>query len=146
VAAYEAHHAEVFAFLVRAIRDRPAAEELLQETYVRFAKEAREGRDPLEVRTWLYRVAADLAVKHSGRRGTEPEAGAVGQEQAVEMERVLEGLSPDGRLALLLSCQGFSGEDIAVALGRSAEATRSLLYRARARVRLRRGLFEAASR
>ena len=42
----------------------------------------------------------------------------------------------DDRTALLLSAQGFSGEEIAQAIGRSNGATRTMLCRARVRVRL----------
>ena len=165
VSAYEAHHAEVFAFLARSTRDRSVAEDLLQETYLRLTKEARYGRTPLQVRGWLYRVASSLVIERSRRQTTalrwlgrygrrehermiapSPEAGVLSREQATEMERVLEGLSADARLALLLSGEGFNGEEIAAAIGRSAGATRTLLCRARARVRVRRDLFAEAAR
>src|SRR5688572_22531602 len=70
VSAYEAHHAEVFGFLARATRDTFAAEDLLQETYLRLTKEARDGRAPLEVRAWLYRVASNLVISRSRRQTT----------------------------------------------------------------------------
>jgi RNA polymerase sigma factor (sigma-70 family) len=165
VSAYEAHHAEVFAFIARATRDISVAEDLLQETYLRLTVEARESRAPLQVRAWLYRVAANLvisrarrqttAVRWFGRHGRNerealtvpsPEAGVVRREGVAEMERVMEGLSPDARLALLLSGEGFAGEEIAATIGRSAAATRTLLSRARARVRVRRELFAEEAR
>ena len=165
VSAYEAHHAEVFAFLARATRDQSVAEDLLQETYLRLAKEAREGRAPLQVRGWLYRVATNLVINRARRQTTarrrfgrygrhervgltspSPEPGVVRREGAAEMERVLEGLSPDARLALLLSGEGFTGGEIAETIGRSAAATRTLLCRARARVRVRRELFAETAR
>jgi RNA polymerase sigma-70 factor, ECF subfamily len=160
VAAYEAHHAEVYGFIARATRDVSAAEDLLQETYLRLTQEARAGQAPLEVRAWLYRVASNLVISRarrqtttrrwptgSGQRGDpmpalSSEVG-VGRAGVAEMERVLEGLSIDARLALLLSGEGFSGEEIAATIGRSAAATRTLLSRARARVRIRRELFAA---
>lgn len=159
VAAYEAHHAEVYGFLARATRDVSAAEDLLQETYLRLTQEARAGQGPLEVRAWLYRVASNLAISRARRQTTardqrggsaqrgdstiaqSPEAGVMGRAGVAEMERVLEGLSIDARLALLLAGEGFSGEEIAATIGRSVAATRTLLSRARARVRIRRELF-----
>jgi RNA polymerase sigma-70 factor (ECF subfamily) len=161
VAAYEAHHAEVYAFLARATRDVSAAEVLLQDTYLRLTEEARAGQAPLQVRAWLYRVASNLVISRARRQTTtrrwptgsgqrsdpmptpSSEVG-VGRAGVAEMERVLEGLSIDARLALLLSGEGFSGEEIAATIGRSAAATRTLLSRARARVRIRRELFAAA--
>lgn len=158
VAAYEAHHAEVYGFLARATRDGLAAEDLLQETYLRLTQEARAGQAPLQVRAWLYRVASNLVISRARRQTTarrwlgssgrkdpmtapSPEAGVVRREGVAEIERVLEGLSADARLALLLSGEGFGGEEIAATIGRSAAATRTLLCRARARVRIRRELF-----
>lgn len=160
VSAYEAHHAEIFAFLARATRDPLAAEDMLQETFLRLTTEARDGRAPLQVRDWLYRVAANQVIS-SGQRQTTArrwfgrygrqereamtaplaEAGVVSRAGAAEMERVLGGLSAEARLALLLSSEGFAGEEIAETIGRSAAATRTLLSRARARVRVRRELF-----
>jgi RNA polymerase sigma-70 factor (ECF subfamily) len=160
VSAYEAYHAEVYSFLARATRDRAVAEDLLQETFVRLAAEARAGQAPLEVRAWLYRTATSLVVRAARRQATpvrrlgrygrteddqggasSPEAGLPSRERAAEMERVLEGLSLDARLALLLSGAGFTGDEIATAIDRTSEATRTLLGRARARVRIRRDLF-----
>jgi RNA polymerase sigma factor (sigma-70 family) len=164
VGAYEAHHAEVYGFLARATRDATAAEDLLQETYLRLTQEARAGQAPHEVRAWLYRVASNLVISRARRQTTarrwpsgsgqwddqmiapSPEAGVVGREGVAEMERVLEGLSADARLALLLSAEGFGGEDIAATIGRSVAATRTLLSRARARVRIRRELFAEQAR
>jgi RNA polymerase sigma factor (sigma-70 family) len=159
VGAYEAHHAEVYGFLARATGDAPAAEDLLQETYLRLTQEARAGQAPHEVRAWLYRVASSLAIGRARRQATarrwpggsgqrddqmispSREAGVAGREGVADMERVLAGLSAEARLALLLSGEGFGGEEIAATIGRSVAATRTLLSRARARVRIRRELF-----
>ncbi len=160
VSAYEEHHAELFSFLARAVRDRSVAEDLLQETYIRLAGETRAGRAPVEVRAWLYRVATSFAIgsarrparafplisRYGPKENDQPiassrEAGVPSRERAAEMERVLEGLSYDARLALLLSGVGFAGDEIAVSMDRTAAATRTLLGRARARVRIRRDLF-----
>lgn len=165
VSAYEAHHASVFAFLARSTRDRFVAEDLLQETYLRLTKEARMGRAPLQVRAWLFRVASNLVIERSrrqttavrwlGRHGRDdyarmvapsPEAGVLTRERAAEMEQILDGLSADARLAMLLSSEGFDGEEIAAAIGRSAAATRTLLCRARAQVRERRSRSEEEAR
>ncbi len=164
-AAYEAHHARVFGFLARATRDRSAAEDLLQETYLRLTSQARLGREPIEVRAWLFRVASNLVIERSRRQTTvrrwlgrygrgeyermvapSPEAGVLSRERAAEIDQVLEGLPADARLALLLSSEGFAGHEIAQAIGRSDSATRAMLCRARVRVRLRRDKIAEAAR
>lgn len=153
--AYEAHYLAVFGFLARRTRDRSVAEDLLQETYLRLTREARLGREPLQVRAWLLRVASNLVIGRSRRQATafrwlgrnalrehqrmiapSPEAGVLGRERAAEIDRVLEELGSDARLALLMSGQGFAGAEIAAAIGRSGAATRTLMCRARARVRV----------
>ncbi|HEY3333907.1 MAG TPA: sigma factor [Candidatus Limnocylindrales bacterium] len=67
VAAWADYHQEVFAFLVRTARDVAVAEDLLQETFLRLTREARAGRTPDNVRAWLYRVGANLAVLRACR-------------------------------------------------------------------------------
>jgi RNA polymerase sigma factor (sigma-70 family) len=151
-ASFGARSAEVFAFLSRSTRDPLLAEDLLRDVFRRLAKEARDGRPPLDVRAWLYRTASTEVIEHprrqsralralSGGSRAQRDEAAVTSERATEMDRVLGGLSPEARLALLLSAEGFTGPEIATALGRPVESTRTLLGLARARVRVRRELF-----
>ena len=128
VAAWTDHHAEVFAFLVRTTRDPEVAEDLLQEAYLRLTREARAGRTPDNVRAWLYRVGANLAVSRgrrisaalravvrmgnapgAGRNEDAPEAGFLQREGRAALLGVLADLDPGARAALLLSSEGFSG-------------------------------------
>lgn len=147
---YETRRAEVFAFLVGMTRDREAAEDLLQETFIRLVRECREGRMPDDVRPWLYRVAANLAVSRGRRASTwlrlvprlldrrepeNPEGEVLRSERDRELGAGLARLKPDGRAALLLAAQGFSGHEIAASLGRSDAATRTLMCRARVQLR-----------
>jgi len=154
VAAWTAHHAEIFAFLVRTTRDTVVAEDLLQEAFLRLTRETRAGRAPDNVRAWLYRVGANLATSR-GRRvscalralvrigssgGTTrlddaPETGYLQREGRAALVGALADLSPDARAALLMSSEGFSGAEIAAAIGRSDAATRTLLCRTRVLVR-----------
>jgi RNA polymerase sigma-70 factor (ECF subfamily) len=152
--AFALHHRELYSFLVRATRDRESAEDLLQDAYLRLHAELRAGRTPANVRAWLYRVASNLTIDRSRRRSSvlrylsgqareleasrtidSPETDYVRRERRGELEKALATLAPEARTALLLSSQGFSGEEIAAAIGRSHGATRTLLLRARRRVR-----------
>jgi len=152
--AFEAYHAEIYNFLRRSTRDDGAAEDLLQEAFLRLTREVDAGRTPGHVRGWLYRVASNLAISRGRRRTTafewmgrygrqslgedveSPEAGALARERTFAIETVLATLSAEARTALLLSADGFNGEEIAAAIGRSHSATRTLLSRTRVRVRL----------
>jgi RNA polymerase sigma-70 factor (ECF subfamily) len=153
-AAFESYHAELYNFLRRSTRDEAAAEDLLQEAYLRLTREVDAGRTPEHVRGWLYRVASNLAISRGRRRTTafewmgrygrhslgddvaSPEAGMLARERTSAIDAVLATLPAEARTALLLSADGFSGEEIAVAIGRSHGATRTLLSRTRVRVRL----------
>lgn len=152
--AFEAYHAEIYNFLRRSTRDEGAAEDLLQEAFLRLTREVDAGRTPEHVRGWLYRVASNLAISRGRRRTTafawmnrygsqsmgddveSPEAGVLARERTVALDTVLATLSTEARTALLLSADGFSGEEIAAAIGRTHGATRTLLARTRVRVRL----------
>jgi RNA polymerase sigma-70 factor (ECF subfamily) len=152
--AFEAYHAELYSFLRRATRDEGAAEDLLQETFLRLTKEVDAGRTPDHLRGWLYRVASNLTVSRGRRTMTafawlnqhgrqemggvaeSPEAGLLARERRSSLDAVMATLPAEARTALLLSADGFSGEEIAAAIGRSHGATRTLLSRARVRVRL----------
>jgi RNA polymerase sigma-70 factor, ECF subfamily len=157
-AAWTAFNRELFGFLVRSTRDPGAAEDLLQESFLRLTSEVRRGRVPDNVRAWLFRVASNLAISR-GRRASialrwltrygaqegratsaSPETGVLDRERNAAMERALGRLPTDARLALVLAGSGFSGRDIAETIGRSDAATRTLM--SRARVTLRRHLAE----
>jgi RNA polymerase sigma factor (sigma-70 family) len=154
VAAFEAHRDEIFTFVVRSTRDRGEAEDVVQETFLRLAREVRAGRTPEQLRAWLYRVAGNLVTSRFrhltvARRWLEgtatrdqppethrsPEMQYVSRERFHQMEQALETVSRDARAALLLAAQGFSGREIARTLGRSELATRAMMSRARVRVR-----------
>lgn len=153
VGAWHRHHDELTAFLVRTSRDPDAAEDLLQEAYLRLLGEVRAGREPTNVRAWLYRVAGNLAIdrgrrKASGRRcearirslGSmrpvdEPAQALIEEECMREHLRALSGLSPRSRRVLALAAEGFSGEEIAGLIGCSRTAARTLLHRARTQAR-----------
>ena len=64
-----------------------------------------------------------------------PEHRFLRNEAAADLDVVLRGVGEDARAALLLSAEGFTGHEIAAALGRSESATRTLMCRARIRIR-----------
>jgi RNA polymerase sigma-70 factor (ECF subfamily) len=131
--------------------DRDAAEDILQEAFIKLITETRAGRPPEQMRAWLYRVAANGAISR-GRRGSvwnrlvprlldrrepaSPEGEALRIERDSELHSALAALPPDARAALLLAAQGFTGQEIAASIGRSEGATRTLLCRSRVQLRL----------
>lgn len=151
-ATYDSHHVELFTFAVRACRDREAAEDLVHEAFVRFIVEIEAGRMPVHVRAWLYRVIANLVVSQSrhatvaerhldavapGGEETGPEPAYLDHERQADLDVVLGELDDDARTALLMAASGFNGMEIAEAIGRSGNATRTLMCRARLQLRQR---------
>jgi RNA polymerase sigma-70 factor (ECF subfamily) len=148
---YEAHRVELLAFLYRMTHEREAAEDLLQDTFIRLIDESRAGRMPRAVRAWLYKTAANAAISRSRRRAVwrrlvprlverrepaRPEGEVLRAERDRELDAALAGLAPDARAALLLAAQGFTGHEIAASIGRSEGATRTLLCRSRVQLRI----------
>ncbi len=151
--AYERHAAEINGFLVRTTRDRETAADLLADAFTRLLLEERAGRWPNQPRAWLYRVASNLAMsrgrrlqvaarvdrllqaRHGHRVSDSPDAEVLRREGRGELNRVLALLGADARVALLLAAQGLDGVAIAATIGRSEAATRTLMCRARMRMR-----------
>jgi len=151
-AAYDRHQRELFTFALRACHDRDGAEDLVQEAFTRLIVEVEATRSPRNVRAWLYRVVANLVV--SGARRTSvarrqlgalavdeedigPEPAYLDHERQADLDVVLGELETDARTALLMAAQGFNGMEIAEAIGRSGNATRTLMCRTRLQVRHR---------
>jgi RNA polymerase sigma factor (sigma-70 family) len=148
--AYEEHKGELFAFLVSVTRDGETAADLLQEAFVRLLRESDARQAPLDSRAWLFRVAGNLAVSAARRRLTvrrwapwlagreseaSPEQEYLRREDADRVHAALGSLRADDRVALLMTAHGCPTAEIARALGRSELATRSLLCRARIKLR-----------
>jgi RNA polymerase sigma-70 factor (ECF subfamily) len=152
LAIYDAHQRELASFIGAIERDPRAAEDILSETFLRLIEAVRRGRTPDQPRAWLYRVAANLVVD-GGRHRTvvsrvlgrlvdhrtepPPEDSFLRGELQREVWAALAQLPVDARTALLLAAHGFSGREVADALGRTELATRSLICRARLRLRER---------
>jgi RNA polymerase sigma factor (sigma-70 family) len=148
--AYETHAAAIYGASLRSIRDPALAADITQEAFLRLLVEGRHGRLPDNVGGWLYRTSSNLIISRARRAAVArrfaprlvrheepdtPEAIAVGNEQQRELEAALATLSVADRLALVLSAQGATGEEIAGHLGRTHAATRTHLTRARAHLR-----------
>jgi RNA polymerase sigma-70 factor (ECF subfamily) len=149
-AIYDGHQRELFTFAARACRDREAAQDLVHEAFVRLIVEAEAGRMPRNVRAWLYRVVANLiasrrrhatvAERHLGAVATGdedagPEPAYLDHERQANIDVFLGELAEDARTALLMAANGFNGMEIAEAIGRSGNATRTLMCRTRLHLR-----------
>lgn len=153
-AVYDLHQRDLFAFAFAIARDRDEADDLVQETFLRYVRETGANRPPEHVRAWLFTVCTNLARSRIRRRsvagrwqhlfgrsadepGDDTEASVLRRESGEELHRALGDLPTEQRAALLLAAHGFTGEEIALALGRSQGATRNILWRARTTLRNR---------
>ncbi len=148
---YVAHAAELRRFATARLRDPVAAEDVVQEAFLRFARQVQVGRCPVSARAWLYRVVLNLIISGARhvdverRRSTpasddegtfeSPEVGILRSEWGLMLRSAMNAAGPDGRRSLILAAQGYSGREIATAIGRTESATRTLMCRARGRVR-----------
>lgn len=149
--AYEAWAPELRRYATSRTHDPAAAEDVVQEAFIRLAIQARSSRSPTNPKAWLYRVVLNLII--SGLRRAEvarrrspelaiddvladsTEAVILTSERNHALMAVLQILSAAGRTSLLLAAQGYTGREIAAVLGRSEAATRTISCRARKVVR-----------
>lgn len=150
--AYAAHLVSLQRRLTASTRDAGVAEDLAQEAFLRLITEVRAGRIPDEPGAWLNRVAGNLAMTRgrrlsvAARRDCElarpdsppsPETMVIDAEEGRLLHAALDELGPGDRHALLLAAHGYRGPEIARSIGRTDGATRTLLCRARTKLRLR---------
>ncbi len=140
--AYEEHWQDVFRFALAWTNDRPAAEDLAQESYVRLwnARNSVDWDRPL--RAWLLvttrRLATDRfrAIK---RRVLNAPMSPAHDENAWDrwhdVRAAMGRLSPLERTAIvLIALEGYSYADAALVLGTSAGALRAAASRARTKL------------
>lgn len=149
-AAWDAHERDLYALAATLVREREAAADVVGDAFVRLVREVRAGRAPEDVRGWLYRVVGNLVISRGRRLATarrfvhrladrrvqeSPETVLVRKELSPALTDALASLPTDMRVAIVLAARGAAGRDIAAAIGRSEAATRTLLTRARHRLR-----------
>lgn len=150
-AAYAEHRASLVRWITSTTRDGAVAEDIAQEAFLRLAREVAAGRAPDDAAAWLHRVASNL-VNSRGRHlsvvdrragelpipepAEKPDEVAEWAELATALQDALRRLPIAHQSALILAARGYRGPEIARRLGRTDGATRTLLCRARARMRV----------
>jgi RNA polymerase sigma-70 factor (ECF subfamily) len=148
---YDAWRPRVFAFLLRMSRSRTAAEDLLDEAWLRLVRHAPGLRPDTQIGPWLFTVARnlywtyrrdalveetfapELALWPSAAPWPSPFDLAAAGELERRVEIALSTLSPQYREVLLLVAhEGLTPIDAAAVCGITPEALRQRLLRARA--------------
>ena len=148
--AYESTYGSLVRRLTAICRDPHDAEDLAHEAYVRLALEMEAGRGPDDPAAWLHRVGWNLAMSRGRHRTVvarheahlprpdapaEPDRTAIDRETSAAIFHALAALAGTERAAVVLAAEGFRGVEVATAIGRTVGATRTLLCRARAKLR-----------
>jgi len=144
---YAAEYRSVLAFAASLCRDRHAAEDLTQETFMRALAAVKTFRPGSNFRAWVFRIGHNNFVnqKRSERRtkhqlpedAAAPDHGSV--EHGFETREVLEAvnravadLPSDFRAALTLAVyEGLSYREVAKVLGTTEETARWRVFKAR---------------
>ena len=148
---FAAHHGEIYAYLIRMLRDPELAADLTQDAFVKAYKNYNVLEKPENARAWLYQIAHRVALDHIRRQKIvrflpwtgESHGSAPSTERLVmdahlsgDLQRALERIPERQRAALLLAeLHDLTGLELAAALGVSHVAARALLTRARESLR-----------
>jgi RNA polymerase sigma-70 factor, ECF subfamily len=148
--AYSAYREQLLGYLVSLTHDRETAEDTLHEAFARLAREVGAGRTPQNVRAWLYQVSRNVVVSRGRRQqvaekwlgrqfddrvGASAEEHYLLREASTELRQAMLELEPKDRTALLMAAEGYTGDEIAAAIGRTSAAVRTRICRARGRLR-----------
>lgn len=157
---YRRHELKVFRYLLRTLRRRALAEELLQDVWFAIAREAPRYRPTARFTAWLYRIAHNRMIDALRRergelslddpqsdvahavdavaasRGDATWGAAVADEELAVLLGALGQLPAEQREAFLLQQEGeLSVEEIAAVTGCPFETAKSRLRYARSRLR-----------
>jgi RNA polymerase sigma-70 factor, ECF subfamily len=140
---YEQTSRPLWAYVARISGDRSAADDILQETYLRFLNSPPRNIDVQESKPYLYRIATNLVYdrfRKLKRRGeTEIADEAVEAESSIgadmEMMQVFYRLKEQERMLLWLAyVEGYEHKQIANILKVNPLSVKVLLFRARRRL------------
>jgi RNA polymerase sigma-70 factor (ECF subfamily) len=150
-ALFAKHHGEIYAYLVRMLRDSELAADLTQDAFVKAYKNYDTLEKDVNARAWLYQIAHRVALDELRRRkiirmvpwtgesrGASPSAERIALDLRLSgpLERALAQIPERQRAALLLAeLHDLTGLELAAAMGVSHVAARAILTRARESLR-----------
>jgi RNA polymerase sigma-70 factor (ECF subfamily) len=145
------HHAEIYAYILRMVRDREVAADFTQDAFVKAYRAYDSLQEPAHARAWLYSIAHRVVLDEMRRRkivrfipwegemrGSAPSVEHEAMETRLSgpLARALDRIPERQRAALLLAeVHDLTGLELAAALGISHVAARALLTRARESLR-----------
>ncbi len=152
-AVFSAYRRRIYGYLLRMTRSREAAEDLLQETFLRLAQHAKRLESDTRLGAWLFTVAhrlvqswgraravraqlaGDLPAREPVGTGRSPLEALADSQAQLALERAFAALPPAYReVALLVGVEGLQPSEVAEILGIRGDAVRQRLARARAQL------------
>ena len=143
---YERSARPLWAYLARVSGNAALADDLMQESYVRFLCAPSTPDGEVAGRRYLFRIATNLLKDH-WRRGSSPSIEEIPEERfatGADMSRfdsqamlgpALAAMRPrDRQLLWLAYAEGYSHREIAEVTGLAAASIRLLLFRARRKI------------
>lgn len=144
---YEMHVDAIFEYMSYRVGSRNIAEDLTSDVFLRMVRGLAQYKDHgLPFRAWLFRIAANLIIDHyrTHKKGpdaplldnqpttdTDPLDRVAKHEDQLRMRLAMKGLSEDYQNLLVLRfVENLPYAEIAQILNKSAEALRSMQYRA----------------
>jgi RNA polymerase sigma-70 factor (ECF subfamily) len=144
---FDRYHLPLFDFLNRMTGNRHAAEDLVQEVFLRVLKYRATYRDGAPFETWVFRIARNARADYFSARDTAsplteeamespdttpgPEAQLAQEHEAARLQTALMSLREDRRELLVLArYQGMKHEAIAELLGIDPGAVKVRIHRA----------------
>ena len=150
----EAHHAEIYRYLLRVTSRSSEADDLSQETFLRAYRAYRVLTPDANVRAWLFTIATNLTRNHwraerrrhhahaafrethPEREGADPEDESRFNEARARLEGVVRSLPLKQRVAFILrKVHEFDYDVIGKSLQCSAESARAHVFQALKKVR-----------
>lgn len=142
---YSATSAKLFGVILRILNDRPQAEEVLQEVYIRIWNKAGQYQvNGLSPMTWLITVARNMAIDRKRKQkmptdelpdtlqdpGPSPEAAAIASDERSRLEACLAKLPDDQAAAVKRAyIEGATYAELAASFGIPLNTMRTWLRR-----------------
>ena len=143
---YDRFDADLGAFVRSRVGDPDAADDVLQEIYLKIHSRVGTVKDDEKIAPWVFRVARNTVIDfYRSARPTEelgevPESPPEDEDLQLELSRsvrdMMEGLSAEHREALhLTEYEGLTQKELAHKLGISLSGAKSRVQRARTRLK-----------
>ncbi len=157
---YDQFYTKVRKFILALVRDEWAADDLIQETFLRIQNNLRNLKDPSKLSSWIFRIAYNLCQDHFRRLKISRKEERIDQEEMEDLKEalVLKGsdiqkeveqrqmgecvqnqvdLLPKSlrEVLILFDMMEFSHQEIADILGIKVENVKVRLHRARKKLK-----------